>query len=345
MNKELEVKLHGRVQGVRLRYIVQNKANNSNLNGCVFNRGDGSVEVVVQGNKKDLQNFLTWLQESPGFSNVSGLQYQWRKPSRKFKDFSVIRENSFLVDQAHSFLNLGKSLFARKGGRPKHVAIIPDGNRRWAKSRKVDPSFGHYTSASFQHLRELFEEAQKQGVKYMSLWGFSTENWKRNPREVKALMNLISKALGELREAAHTQKIRFRHLGRKDRLPKSLIGEINKIEKETEKYDNFNVQLCLDYGGQDEIVRAVNSLLKKKIKRVDSDSLRKEMDSGKIPDVDLIIRTSGEKRTSGFMPLHSAYAEFYFSDVHFPDFGIYEFRKALEDYGKRHRRFGGDNKK
>ena len=344
MTEEIEIKAYGRVQGVSFRHTVKRKADKERIVGVVLNRIDGSVEIVAQGERSILQEFLKWVQAGPGLSNITGLHYHWRKPSREFLAFTVIRDGSFLRDQARSFLNLGKTFIRARGRAPLHVAIIPDGNRRWARKKGVEPEFGHYTAASFQHMKELFSEAQKHGVQYLTLWGFSTENWKRNAVERNALFDLLLKGVAQFRAEAAINEIRFRHIGRKDRLPRELIEALECLERETAKYTRFNVQLCLDYGGTDEIVRAVNALLHAGIREVDETTFESYLDAHDVPPVDLIIRTSGEQRLSGFMPLKSAYAELFFSDVHFPDFDAREFRKALEDYGKRERRFGGDKK-
>ncbi len=224
---------------------------------------------------------------------------------------------------------------------PVHIAIIPDGNRRWAKARGLKPWEGHYKSGSYNNLIVLFREAKRLGVKCVSLWGFSTENWKRDKKEVSILLNLALKSVMDFGKELHKEKIRFRHIGRKDRIPEKLAREIEKLEKETADYDDFNFQLLLDYGGRDEIVRAVNKLIKEG-KEIDESGFSGALDTGGIPDVDLIIRTSGEKRLSGMMPFQGVYSELYFVDKHFPDFGAGDLRGAIEDFGKRKRNFGGN---
>jgi undecaprenyl diphosphate synthase len=225
---------------------------------------------------------------------------------------------------------------------PVHIALIPDGNRRWAKLHKLEASAGHKKAGSYEHIKDLFDAARNLGVKYLSFWGFSTENWKRDEKEIDAIFELVSKAVKEWRKEAIENKIRFRHIGRKDRLPKNLIEEIDKLEKETKDNEDFNVQICLDYGGRDEIVRAVNKIIEKGEKSIDEKKFNDYLDTNGIPEPDLIIRTSGEKRTSGFMPFQSAYSEWYFADVHFPDFDACELKKAISEFGKRKRTFGGN---
>jgi len=224
---------------------------------------------------------------------------------------------------------------------PIHVAVIPDGNRRWAKKRGLVGSEGHRTAGNYESLKELFEEAKRLGVKYLSLWGFSTENWKRNAIEKKVLFDIIEKLVDNALNDSGKNGICFKHIGRKDRLPSELLGKIEALEEATEEFSEFYVLLCLDYGGRDEIVRAVNKAVRGG-KEVGEESFFSYLDTTGIPDPDLIIRTGGDRRISGFMPYQSVYSEFYFSDLFFPDFKPDNLREAIEDYTKRQRRFGGD---
>lgn len=225
---------------------------------------------------------------------------------------------------------------------PVHIGIIPDGNRRWAKAKGLIPSYGHEKSAEIKNILSLFEEARKLKIKFISIWGFSTENWKREKREVDKLFEIFFRLVDELEEYLHKHKIRFRHFGRKDRLPTKLIEKMKDIEKKTEKYSDFNVNLLLDYGGRDEIVRVVNKILKSGRTEIDETSFSEFLDSKNIPDLDLIIRTSGEKRLSGFMPFQGVYAELYFIKKHFPDFSPKDLRRVVLDFSKRKRTFGGN---
>ena len=223
---------------------------------------------------------------------------------------------------------------------PVHVSIIPDGNRRWAKKNGFKVIAGHKKSSSIGNLVPLIEKARELGVGYISFWAFSTDNWNRYRQEINYLFELIKKVSRDFRKYAVKNKIRFRHLGRKDRLPKEVVRELEKAEKDTEEFNDFCVQICLDYGGRDEIIRAVNKLLVSGAKEIKEKDFSDSLDSAGIPDPDLIIRTSGERRTSGFMPYQSVYAELYFSDMHFPDFTPEELEKAIVEFGKRGRRFG-----
>tara|TARA_Y100000310_G_scaffold340504_1_gene436499 strand:+ start:582 stop:1280 length:699 start_codon:yes stop_codon:yes gene_type:complete len=228
-----------------------------------------------------------------------------------------------------------------KGKSIKHVAIIPDGNRRWAIEKGMKGIKGHEKSATYENLKDLMQEARDLGVEYMTFWGFSTENWKRSKTEINYVFGLIEKLLTRIEEDLIRDKIRFRHLGRRDRLPKKLIKVIDDVENATKEFEDFNLQICIDYGGRDEIVRALNKALRSGVQEINEEDFVNFLDSEGIPDPDLIIRTSGENRLSGFMSFQSAYSEFYFTNVHFPEFGAAELRKAVEEFTSRGRRFGG----
>lgn len=340
--KELEIQLYGRVQGVGFRWMTKNEAEKLGLKGIVLNKDDGSVSIICQGNEEKLKRFILWIQTNPGFSNISGISYFWRDMIHDYPDFQVVREGNLILDKTKSLVNLGKYLFRRKTENvPIHVAVIPDGNRRWAKEKGMASHLGHYSATSFDHMNELFSEARNYGVKYLTFWGFSTENWKRSKQEIKAIFDIILSKIEEFRADSEKYKIRFRHVGRKDRLPRKIVFALEMLEKETVNYADFNVQLCLDYGGRDEILTAVNKLIKEGKEKIKEKDFSLSLFSKDLPDPDLIIRTSGEYRTSGFMPFQAVYAELYFCDKHFPDFTASDLREAIEEYGRRQRRFGG----
>lgn len=222
---------------------------------------------------------------------------------------------------------------------PVHVAILPDGNRRWAKERNLPTFEGH--RRGYDVVNELVHTGHKLGVSIMTIWAFSTENWKRAQDEVSYLMRLFEMMIEKNLHEAHKEETRIIHLGRKDRLAGSLLKKIVKAEEETSRYSKHYLCVGIDYGGEDEIVRAI-----KKSAQIPGDwtaeKLFKSLDTAALPQphVDLVIRTSGEQRTSGFMPLQTAYAEYHFSKVLFPDFNSDEFTKVIEDYSLRNRRFG-----
>jgi undecaprenyl diphosphate synthase len=224
---------------------------------------------------------------------------------------------------------------------PKHIAIIPDGNRRWAKGKGLVSTVGHEVGGGKDHIIPLLDEAKKLGITHLSLWAFSTENWKRSESEKKFLFRLLLKMVGEMREYAHNVKIKFKHIGRKDRLPSKLIEAMKDFEGETKDHDGLNVQLLLDYGGRDDIIRAIEKVSNEG-KKIDEASFCDYLDTKGIPEPDLVIRTGGEKRLSGLLLFQIAYAELYFCDTYFPDFGPENLREAVKDFSERKRNFGGD---
>ncbi|MEK6888943.1 MAG: polyprenyl diphosphate synthase [Nanoarchaeota archaeon] len=340
--RELEIEIHGRVQGLAFREMTKRFASKNEIKGFVANKDDGSVYLIAQGEKNKLGELLKWINSSPGFSKVESLRYNWRNSIKDYEGFEILRKENFFKEQARNFLNLGKYLLNLKSKNvPVHVAIIPDGNRRWAKEKGMSSEIGHYKSASLTNIKSLVKEADKLGVRYLSVWGFSTENWKRSKQEIEAIFGLVRSALNELIEDTQTNNIKIRHIGRKDRLPKNLLKAIIDAEKRSEQNTGITLLVCLDYGGREELVKAVNELVKKGKKKISEEDILNELYTVGIPDVDFIIRTSGERRVSGFMPFQSVYAELYFTDKYFPDFSAEDLKKAIEDYSKRKRRFGG----
>lgn len=339
--EEAEIRVEGRVQGVNFRNTIKSYCDLHQIKGYVMNQSDGGVLIVVQGNSNPIAGFTTWIRSNPGFSKINKINIQKKQVKAKYSGFEIIREGNFFIDKAKSLRRLGKSFMKEEVNSPNHIVIIPDGNRRWAREKGIHGSFGHYTAGSKEHILELITEAKKLGSKYLSIWGFSTENWKRDSFEIKAIFDLILKNIDSFYELAQKNGIRFRHIGRKDRFPKGLKDALARLEKLTENFDEFNVLLCLDYGGRDELIRAINLALRQGKKIIKEEDFSDYLDTKGIPDPDLIIRTSGEKRTSGFMPFQSVYAELYFTDKYFPEFDSSDLREAVKSFGKRQRRFGG----
>ena len=221
---------------------------------------------------------------------------------------------------------------------PRHLAIIMDGNGRWAQERGLPRIAGHYKGA--KRAEEIVYACQELGIEFLTLYTFSTENWKRPASEVKALFelfeNYLEKKIPELKE----RNIRLKFIGRKDRVPKSTLEIMVKAEQQTKDCGSITVILAVDYGGRDEIVRAVNKILSSGIKSITEEEFSKFLDLADIPEPDLLIRTAGEERISNFLLWHIAYTEFYFSQVYWPDFTKEELIKALEEFSCRKRRFG-----
>lgn len=227
---------------------------------------------------------------------------------------------------------------------PNHVAIVMDGNRRWARSRGLETLQGH--KAGFDRAVELARSSREMGVHTISLWGWSTENWDRELKEINYLMKLYSLMLKKYLKESMNEGVRIIHLGRKDRLPKSLIAEIADAEMKTVHFTKHILNICLDAGGRDDIVRAVNKYMTSGDTRpMDEKIMMEYLDTANqpYPYVDLFIRTSGEQRTSGFMLWQAAYAEDYWELDHLPDFTPEKFREAVIDYSRRRRRFGAND--
>ena len=226
---------------------------------------------------------------------------------------------------------------------PKHVAIIMDGNGRWAKKRGLPRTAGH--SAGAEIFRKIATYCKNLGMDYLTVYAFSTENWKRPQEEVDAIMQLLEKYLVEAIEKMERDGIRLKILGDTAPLSDKLKALIERTDSISHELSGFQANICLNYGGRDEIVKAARKYAREvaegRANDIDEKSFSSYMYSDGIPDPDLIIRPSGEVRTSNFLLWQSAYSEFYFTDVLWPDFDEAELDKALEDYAKRSRRYGG----
>lgn len=228
---------------------------------------------------------------------------------------------------------------------PKHVAIILDGNGRWAKKRFMPRNYGHAQGA--KTVERICEEAWKMGIKYLTVYAFSTENWKRPQDEVDAIMKLLQNYLKNCLSISKKNNMRVRVLGDRSRLSPDIIESIHELEEKSKDYTGLNFQVALNYGSRDEMVRAVKKIAEKvengeiTADSIDEDLFASSLDTAGIPDPDLLIRTSGEQRLSNYLLWQLAYTEFYFTDVLWPDFTKEELVKAVEYYNKRDRRFGG----
>lgn len=223
-------------------------------------------------------------------------------------------------------------------GVPRHLAIIMDGNGRWAERRHLPRLSGHKAGA--ETLDRVMHYCREKGISFLTVYAFSTENWKRSKEEVSGLMSLLSAYIAAKGRELEKANIRFRVSGRRSDLPAHLQNEIAGLEERTRNGD-FTLVVALSYGGRAEIVDAVNAMIAAGETKIDEESFRKYLYSPDVPDPDLVIRTSGECRISNFMLWESAYAEYYFTDVLWPDFGKDEFERALDAYKQRERRMGG----
>lgn len=227
---------------------------------------------------------------------------------------------------------------------PNHVAIILDGNGRWAKKRFMPRNYGHMQGAKV--VEQICEDADSIGIKYLTVYAFSTENWNRPQDEVEALMKLLRNYLKDCIKRANNNNMRVRVIGEKSRLSDDIRSKIDELEECSKNNTGLNFTIALNYGSRDEIVRAVREISKDvkdgKISESDIDDkmISDYLDTRGIPDPDLLIRTSGEERLSNFLLWQLAYTEFYFTDILWPDFNKKELIKAVEKYNERDRRFG-----
>ena len=228
---------------------------------------------------------------------------------------------------------------------PQHIAIILDGNGRWAKAKGMPRNYGHVQGS--KNVEKICEAAYKMGVKYLTVYAFSTENWKRSKEEVDGLMKLFRSYLKKCIKLADKNKMRVRVIGEISAFDQNIQDSIVHLEEYSQKYDEIYFQIALNYGSRDEIVRGIRKLAqdavdgKVKPEEIDEHVFDNYLDTAGIPDPDLMIRTSGELRLSNFLLWQMAYTEFYFTDVAWPDFNKAELVKAIEKYNQRDRRYGG----
>lgn len=223
-------------------------------------------------------------------------------------------------------------------GLPVHVGIIMDGNGRWATQRGLPRSEGH--RRGLETAKDIVLAASKMGIRYLSLYVFSTENWKRTAEEVGFLMGLIKLHLRSELAFYRSNGIRIVHSGDTTGLPAEIVEEIRTVMTATAAYEGMTLNLAINYGGRDEVARACARLARED-RKISIETLTAAMDRPDVPDPDLIIRTGGEYRLSNFLLWESAYSELYFSDVLWPDFSAENLAEALRDYARRERRFGG----
>ena len=228
---------------------------------------------------------------------------------------------------------------------PVHIAIIMDGNRRWAKLRNLDSRLGHKKGA--ETLENIVKYCNKIGIKYLTVYAFSTENWKRSKEEVGALMLLLQHYLDDFSKRADTDNIRIKMLGDRDGLSSGLLKSLDNAIERTKNNTGVTFNVAFNYGGRDEIVKAVKKIAeeikneKMNIEDINEELISNNLYTGGMPDPDLMIRTSGEIRLSNFLTWQLVYSEFYFTDKLWPDFTNEDLDEAIEEYNRRNRKFGG----
>lgn len=228
---------------------------------------------------------------------------------------------------------------------PNHIAIILDGNGRWAKAKGMPRSYGHVKGCA--NLESICDDIRDIGVKYLTVYAFSTENWKRSREEVDGLMKLFRNYLKKCKKSAEKNKMRVKVIGDISAFDEDIQKSVRELEEFSKNYDQLFFQIALNYGGRDEIVRGIRKLTqdavdgKVKPEEINERLFEDYLDTAGIPDPDFLIRTSGEQRLSNYLLWQLAYTEFYFTDVPWPDFHKPELLKAIEKYNERDRRYGG----
>jgi len=217
----------------------------------------------------------------------------------------------------------------------RHIGFIMDGNRRWAKARGLSHEAGHYEGV--EALKRVVRACSELKVEYVSVFAFSTENWKRTKREVDAIFELVEKF-----SKTPPEEIRLKFSGSIDKLPQKIVDAVRFAEEKTKNNGGLLLNICLNYGGRDEIVNAVNKILDKKLSRVGEKTLEKYLDTYPLPPLDAVVRTGGEMRLSNFMLYSAAYAELFFIDTLWPDITEKDILSVYEKYLSRQRKFGGD---
>ncbi len=228
---------------------------------------------------------------------------------------------------------------------PSHVAVILDGNGRWAKKRHMPRTYGHKVGS--QVVEDMLSIVDDLGVNYFTVYAFSTENWKRSEDEVSTLMNILRRYLKDCVKKSMKNNVRCRVIGRREELSEDIIESIIDLEEKTKNNTGLNFTIAINYGGRDEITRAVKKIADKvargelKAEDITEKIINDNLDTWELPDPDLLIRSSGEQRLSNYLPWQLAYTEFYFTETLWPDFNREEMIKAFEKYNRRERRFGG----
>ena len=227
---------------------------------------------------------------------------------------------------------------------PKHIAIIMDGNGRWAKSKGLPRSAGHVKGAA--NIETIARAMKKRGIKYLTIYAFSTENWIRPKDEVDKLLELLEEYLTKAYKNAEKNKMRLKVIGRRDNLSEKIQKKIEEAEEATSMYDELVLQVAFNYGSRDEIVRATKAISsdvaegKLNVDDINEETLSSYLDTKDVPDPDLLLRTSGEARLSNYLLWQLAYCEFYFSDVPWPAFSVKNLDEAIEEFNNRNRRYG-----
>jgi len=345
-----EYHFYGQVQKVSFRRTLKAICDKYHIKGNVKNESTGIVKARFQQEKSVLEEFLSLLRTFLELENTSiSIKKVTKKKintNKKYPRFEILYSSNLnkMLSYFHQQYNRIISKNNKNNIYPKHIVLIPDGNRRWRKKHKLnsDKIFYRKLIKKAENIFSFFNKKQNNfnDEIHFTIWGFSTENWNRSLKEQTSVFNGLDQFLNYCLKK-NKFNFKFKHIGRKDRLPEDLLSKLNLLELKTKELKTkFNFNLALDYGGRDEIIRAIKKLNKDDLLSLDEKKFTLFLDTTLIPDPDLIIRTSGEQRLSGIFPFQSVYSELYFTKKYFPDFETKDLEKAIKEFQKRKRNFG-----
>lgn len=221
---------------------------------------------------------------------------------------------------------------------PNHIAIIMDGNGRWATEKGLDRSEGHIKG--YENIKPIVIAAKKLGIKFLTIYAFSTENWNRSKEEIEFILNLAASVIEKESYELNKNNVNITHLGSKDKMPKDMLNKIQRSEKLTKNNKDFFLSVAFNYGSRNQIVQSINNIMQSNEKKITEKKFSESLSKNQFPDPDLIVRTGGQKRLSNFLLWESAYSELFFLDVFWPDFSEKDLSSVLEEFSKRKRNFG-----
>jgi len=221
---------------------------------------------------------------------------------------------------------------------PKHVAIIMDGNGRWATEKGLDRSEGHIKG--YENIKPIVIAAKKLGIKFLTIYAFSTENWNRSKEEIEFILNLAASVIDKESDELNKNNVNITHLGSKDKMPKDMLNKIQRSEKLTKNNKDFFLSVAFNYGSRNQIVQSINNIIQSNEKKITEKKFSESLSKNQFPDPDLIVRTGGQKRLSNFLLWESAYSELFFLDLFWPDFSEKDLSSVMEEFSKRKRNFG-----
>ena len=348
----IKLNIFGRVQGITFRRTILNFTKINNIKGTIKNLENGSVEIIIEKNITNLNKIIGFLKKNPGFSIINQIEKEElekntnNKNFEEFQGFKIIKSKSYLIDKIESLIHLANYQFKFNINKnhlkitPKHIVIIPDGNRRWARKLGLKGSEGHKKAITKNRLLSFLNETKNIGVKEISVWGFSTENWSRSEEELNSLFDIFRKSIKQIGNYCIKKKVKFEHIGRKTKLPEDIIKSMNELEENTKDFNDFKVNLLLDYGGREEIISSINKIIKEsnlQKNKITEKEFKNVLYTKNCIDPDMIIRTSNEKRLSGLYPFQATYAELFFIKKHFPEFTTKDFKKLIYQFQFRKR--------